>query len=92
MVAARVNGLMLLWILRSLLSFILGLLVFGAFLVHVVFGVLDGLFNDWTYADALAEQDAYQRLYSEVLLDPGFEALFQDWFERVPAVSHSETS
>ena len=90
MVAARVNGLMLLWILRSLLSFVLGLLFFGAFLVHVAFGVLDGLFNDQSYADALVEQDAYRRLYSEVLLDPSLESLFREWFEQVPAVSHSE--
>ena len=90
MVAARVNGLMLLWILRSLLSLVLGLLVFGAFLAHMAFGVLDGLFDDRTYADALAEQDAYRRLYSEVLLDPSLESFFREWFEQVPAVSHSE--
>ena len=81
---------MLPWILRSVLSFVLGLLVFGAFLAYLVIGVLDGLFNDRIYADALTEQDAYQRLYSEVLPDPGFESLFKEWFERVPAVSHSE--
>ena len=37
---------MLPWILRSVLSFVLGLLVFGAFLVYVVFSALNGLFDD----------------------------------------------
>ena len=75
---------MLLWILRSVLSFVLGLLVFGAFLVYVVFSALNGLFDDRVYADALVEADAYQRLYSQAY------AIAWEDFGEIPGVSYAD--
>ena len=75
---------MLPWILRSVLSFVLGLLVFGAFLVYVVFSALNGLFDDRVYADALVEADAYQRVYSQA------DAIAWEDFGEIPGVSYAD--
>ena len=58
------------WYLRSLVSFILGIAIFFAFLVLLlVSDFSDKLLNSDVYTETLTEQDTYNRIYDEVLLD-----------------------
>ena len=62
------NRVMLLSIVRALAALVLGLAVFAGFLVWAVFNQAAGkVFDAGVYADALAEVDAYERIYSEAL-------------------------
>ncbi len=61
----------LLWVIRSLLSSVLGLVIFVSFLALLAVNSLSGkLLNDEFYARALASEHAYTRVYDEVLMDP----------------------
>ena len=59
---------------RPLVSMILGAIAFLAFFAYLFFNLVDGhiLSSDF-YAEALVENDAYVRLYDEVLADPALE-------------------
>ena len=59
---------MLLSIVRALAALVLGLAVFAGFLVWAVLNQAAGkVFDAGVYGGALAEVDAYERIYSEVL-------------------------
>ncbi len=59
---------------RPLLSLVFGLIAFLAFFAYLLFNLVDGhvLSADF-YAEALAENEVYVRLYDEVLVDPVLE-------------------
>ena len=59
---------------RPLASMVLGAVVFLAFFVYLLFNVVNGHFLSADfYADALAEEEVYDRVYDEVLVDPEME-------------------
>ncbi len=59
---------------RPFLSLVLGAVAFLAFFFYLLSSLVDGhLLSPDFYAQALAEQDAYSRLYDEVLVDPELE-------------------
>jgi len=69
----------LLFILRPIASFVLGIIVFVGLILLVVGGNLTGkLLDPEFYTAVLAEQDAYNRIYTEILVDPGLEQTTQD--------------
>ena len=58
------------WIIRPLLTFILGLVVLAAVGILTVDRLVSNkLLNADFYADIIAEQDTYNRIYDEVMLD-----------------------
>ena len=61
-------------IFRSVASLILGLVFFFAFLAFLmVDNFRDNFLTAEFYTDSLSENDAYNRIYDKVLLDPEFE-------------------
>ncbi|MCY4365303.1 MAG: hypothetical protein OXE17_03640 [Chloroflexi bacterium] len=69
---------MFLWILRALTSTLAGLCIYlaiGLLLFHVN---LKALLNDELYADSLSEQNAYERLYTDVLTTRNIEQLWSE--------------
>ena len=59
---------------RPLASMVLGAVAFLAFFLYLLFNVGDRHFLSADfYAEALAEQDVYTRVYDEVLVDPELE-------------------
>lgn len=56
-----------LWILRAIASLLAGLLVFCAVVLLLATLAAAAIAQDDVYAEALAQQDAYDRIYSEVL-------------------------
>ncbi|HLF04629.1 MAG TPA: hypothetical protein VI855_05380 [Dehalococcoidia bacterium] len=59
------------WAVRSLISSVLGMVIFLSFLALLLVNSLSGkLLNDEFYTRALASENAYQRIYDEVLVDP----------------------
>ena len=71
-------------IVRSLISFVLGVAIFVAFLgLLVASSFSDKLLSADIYIDTLAEEneagkDAYDRIYDEVLLDPELKETTED--------------
>ncbi|PKB64755.1 MAG: hypothetical protein BZY80_02280 [SAR202 cluster bacterium Io17-Chloro-G2] len=69
----------ILMILRPIASFVLGIIVFAGLILLVVGGNLTGkLLDPDFYTGALAEQDTYNRIYTEILVDPDLELTTQD--------------
>ena len=79
-----------LWILRILLSLVLGLVILVAFLAWMVVVALQGVLDYRVYADALAEQDAYERLYSEVFPAVSPDNPIRAGMEQVPGVPYDD--
>ena len=80
----------LLWILRSTFTFLLGLVLFATFLVWLVAGVALKLFDAWPYVDALREQDAYQRFFDQVMAEDSPNSPMRDLLHEVPGVTYKE--
>lgn len=60
-----------LWIFRSTVSSVMGMVIFISFLALLIVNSISGkLLNDDFYARALAHENAYQRVYDEVLMEP----------------------
>ena len=69
----------LLWILRPIASFVLGIIVFAGLILMAVGGNLTGkLLDPDFYSGTLAEQDTYNRIYTEILVDPDLEQTTKD--------------
>ena len=61
-------------IIRSIASLILGLVIFfGLFFLLVMNNVRDNFLTANFYNDSLSENNVYDRIYDEVLLDPAYE-------------------
>ncbi len=58
---------MFMWVLRALLSLVLGLAVFLALAVFLVFSGVQGALSADIYIDALNQSNVYERIYSEAL-------------------------
>ena len=83
--AGVIIGGVLLWIIRFMAAFLLGLLVWGGLLAWLVFnGLSDKLFDDRIYAAALVERDAYQRSYSQVLPESSIETFIGSRLGELP--------
>ena len=68
-----------LWILRPIATFVLGIIVFVGLILLAVGGNLTGkLLDPAFYAGTLAEQDTYNRIYTEILVDPDLAQTTQD--------------
>ena len=69
----------LLGIIRPIFTLIFAIVLFlGCLGFVLVNSVRDNFLNSDFYVDNLAENDVYNRIYSEVLLDPEFEDTTQD--------------
>ena len=80
-----------LWVVRVLVSFLLATLIFvaiGVFLLVNNFS--DKLFDAEFYNEILREQNTYQRIYDEVLLDTEVARVTRDWMGDIQLVSHEE--
>ena len=83
--AGVIIGGVLLWIIRFMAAFLLGLLVWGGLLAWLVFNNLSGkLFDDRIYAAALVERDAYQRSYSQALPESSIETFIGSRLGELP--------
>ena len=80
----------LLWIIRVLLSFFLGLVVLVAFLAWMAATSLHSLLDYRIYADALEEQDFYERIYSEVFPSVSPDNPIRAALEQVPGVPYED--
>jgi len=61
---------MLIWTLRSLAAFFLGVLMFSAFLVFLLINNFSGkLLDSAFYTETLEQENTYSRVYTQVLLD-----------------------
>ena len=75
-----------LWLARSLTSFVLGSLIFSSFMVLLlVNNISSKLFSPEFYTESISEQDAYNRIYDEVLVDHIFQGTTQELFEGLGA-------
>ena len=81
---------MLIWILRTLASALAGLciyLVFAMLLFHVN---LKALLDDELYADSLIQQNAYERIYTDVLSPENTELVWSELSADVAYLTSSE--
>ncbi len=69
---------MILWILRAIGSMLAGLLACVAIALLLFHFNLKALLNDELYANALAEQNAYERLYTEALTARNIEPVWAE--------------
>ena len=85
---------LLLWIiLRPLLTIILWALFFAGFLWwSLQANVADKLLTAEFYTDTISQQDAYNRIYDEVLLDEDLEDTTQDLLGGVQVISQQEVA
>ena len=89
--AGVIIGGVLLWIIRFMAAFLLGLLVWGGLLTWLVFNQLSGkLFDDRIYAAALVERDAYQRSYSQALPESSLETFIGSRLGELPGFSPTD--
>jgi len=69
----------LLFIIRPIVSFFLGLVVFAGLLLTLVSGNLSSkLLDPGFYIQLLQQQDVYNRIYTEVLIDPALQETTSD--------------
>jgi hypothetical protein len=69
----------LLFIIRPIVSFFLGLVVFAGLLLTLVSGNLSSkLLDPGFYIQPLQQQDVYNRIYTEVLIDPALQETTSD--------------
>ena len=69
---------MLLWILRALASVLAGLCIYLAVALLLFHVNLRALLDDELYADSLLEQNAYERLYTDVLTSQNIERVWSE--------------
>lgn len=69
---------MLLWILRALASTLAGLCIYLAVALLLFHVNLQALLDDELYTDSLLEQNAYERLYTDVLTPQNIEQLWSE--------------
>jgi hypothetical protein len=82
-----------LWIARSAAATILGLLIFVSILSFIlVSNFTDKVLNLATYTQILNQQDAYNRLYDEVLPDPRLSRITSGLIGNIQLVSHQVVS
>ena len=80
----------LIWLIRSFFSFILGILIFVGFLVFLVLDSSDLLFSADFYKDTLNEENTYERIYDEVLLDNEIRDTTDDLLGDIEVVNHDD--
>ncbi len=81
----------LITIVRSLLAMILGLVIFFGFLFLLLLNNFsDKLLNADFYNETIAEQDTYNRIYSEVLVDDEVRDTTDDLLGGIEVVSHDD--
>lgn len=69
----------LLFIVRPIASFVLGIVVFiGLLLTLASSNISNKLLNPDFYIEPLGQQDVYNRIYTEVLVDPALQETTQD--------------
>jgi hypothetical protein len=69
----------ILFIIRPIVSFVLGLVVLAGLLLTLVSGnVSNKLLNPDFYIEPLQQQDVYNRVYTEVLVDPALQETTRD--------------
>ena len=73
----------LLLAIRVLLSMLLGLAVCAGLLMFMASSVISNALDPDAYIETLAQADAYNRLYSEVLVDPALQEEVGDLFGNV---------
>lgn len=79
------------WIVRSLISFVLGLVIFIAFLGFLLAANFSNkLLSADFYTDTLAEEDTYNRIYDEVLVDERLVETTEDLLGDIKVVSQEE--
>ena len=77
-----------LMILRFVATPILGIVIFaGLLLTLVVNNIVDKLLNGEFYTDTIAEQNTYNRIYDDVLLDQKTKEKVQELLGDVKVVS-----
>ena len=78
-------------ILRSVLALVLGAVVFFGFLFLLFFSNFsDKLLNSEFYTDTISGEDAYNRVYDQVLLDPELLGTTQDLLGDIQVISEEE--
>jgi len=69
---------MLLWVIRALASIMAGLCIYLAVALLLFHANLKALLDDELYADSLLEQNAYERLYTDVLTSRNIERVWSE--------------
>ena len=78
-------------IVRSLISFVLGVAIFVAFLGFLLASNFsDKLLSAEFYTETLAEEDTYNRIYDVVLVDDRLKETTEDLLGDIKVVSHDE--
>ena len=72
------------------MALVLGVIVFFGFLWLLLNNVSDKLLTAEFYTDTISDQDTYNRVYDEVLLDQELEDTTQDLLGGIQVVSHEE--
>ena len=81
----------LIGIFRFFASLVLGLVIFFGFVFYLMIAnVRDNFLNDEFYTEALAENDVYNRIYDDVLLDPEYEETTQNLLGDVDVASQAD--
>ena len=79
------------WIVRSLISFVLGVVILGAFLAFLLASSFsDKLLSADLYTETLAGEDTYTRIYDEVLVDEQLKETTADLLGDIQVVSHED--
>ncbi len=80
-----------LWIARAVAAVILGILVFVCFLSYTLVSHFTGkLLADTFYTELLLDHDAYNRIYTEVLLDDEVRQYSQELTGGIQVLSHED--
>ena len=74
------------WISKVVLSLAMGLAIFFSLLLLTFYVGISRALDAQVYAQALADQDAYARIYSEVLTAELIGDLNREFFEETPLV------
>ena len=76
---------------RYLATSLLSIIIFSSFLTFMLVSNFTGkLLNADFYTDILDANDAYHRIYDEVLADPGIRKFTGDFTENIQIISHQE--
>ena len=78
-------------IMRPVTSLVLGVVVFFGFLLFLLLNnISDKLLTTQFYANTISEQDTYNRIYDETLLDPELESTTRDLLGDFQVVDQAE--
>lgn len=79
------------WIARSVAATVLGIIIFVSFLSFLLVNHFSGKLLDANfYTQVLNEQDTYNRVYDEVLLDPEVRASTSEFTDDLQIMTHEE--